>query len=130
MSSSRFSPDAARRLPGPSWLVERRVAAAERFGAAPMPTAEEEVWRYSRIGELDLDRFSPWLDGAGDASGTAGAGAASPPANYAVSHAARVVVVDGHVVATELSPELVAAGAFVGRLLDLPDAETVAAAAP
>ena len=25
----------------------------------PMPTPEEEVWRYSRIGELDLDRYTP-----------------------------------------------------------------------
>ena len=25
----------------------------------PLPTAEEEVWRYSRIGELQLDRFNP-----------------------------------------------------------------------
>ena len=24
-----------------------------------MPTAEQEVWRYSRIGELELDRFHP-----------------------------------------------------------------------
>ena len=25
----------------------------------PVPTAEQEVWRYSRIGELELDRFHP-----------------------------------------------------------------------
>ena len=25
----------------------------------PFPTVEQEVWRYSRIGELDLDRFHP-----------------------------------------------------------------------
>jgi Fe-S cluster assembly protein SufD len=54
-----FSPDAARALGGPSWLVEQRLAAAERFAAAPWPTPEEEIWRYSRIDELDLDRFSP-----------------------------------------------------------------------
>ena len=24
-----------------------------------LPTAEQEIWRYSRIGELDLDRFRP-----------------------------------------------------------------------
>jgi Fe-S cluster assembly protein SufD len=54
-----FSPDAARALDGPSWLVEQRLAAAERFAAAPWPTAEEEIWRYSRIDELDLERYSP-----------------------------------------------------------------------
>jgi Fe-S cluster assembly protein SufD len=125
MSSSRFSPDAARRLPGPPWLVERRVVAAERVAAAPMPTAEEEVWRYSRIGELDLERFAPVLDAAAEGPGPAhGDGAGLAP------HAARVVVVDGHVISAELSPELAAAGAFVGRLLDRPDAEAIAATAP
>jgi len=44
----------AAELPGPDWLVERRRAAAERFAATPLPSAEEEVWRYSRIGDLDL----------------------------------------------------------------------------
>ena len=54
-----FTVDAARELGGPSWLVEQRVAAAERFAAAPWPTTEEEIWRYSRIDELDLERFTP-----------------------------------------------------------------------
>jgi Fe-S cluster assembly protein SufD len=54
----RFTPDAARALPGPAWLVERRVEAAERFADAPWPTAEEEIWRYSRVGDLDLDEFA------------------------------------------------------------------------
>ena len=54
-----FSPDAARELGGPSWLVEQRVAAAERFAAAPWPTTAEEIWRYSRIDDLDLERFAP-----------------------------------------------------------------------
>jgi Fe-S cluster assembly protein SufD len=36
---------------------QHRKAAAERAQAMPMPTAEQEVWRYSRIGELQLDRF-------------------------------------------------------------------------
>jgi len=54
-----FSPDAARELGGPSWLVEQRVAAAERFAAAPWPTTAEEIWRYSRIDDLDLERFVP-----------------------------------------------------------------------
>ena len=56
-----FTPDAVRVLDpdlvGP--VLEQRLAAAERFAATELPTAEEEIWRYSRIGELDLDRFSP-----------------------------------------------------------------------
>jgi Fe-S cluster assembly protein SufD len=52
-----FSPDAARHHP--AQLTEVRVAAAERVAAAPMPTADEEIWRYSRIAELDLARYRP-----------------------------------------------------------------------
>ncbi|MGI9643863.1 MAG: Fe-S cluster assembly protein SufD [Ilumatobacteraceae bacterium] len=54
---SAFAPDAAD-VVGGSW-PEFRVAAAERFAAAPMPTPYEEIWRYSRIDQLDLDRFVP-----------------------------------------------------------------------
>lgn len=57
--TSTFSPDAAAALPGPQWLVDRRRAAAERFAGAELPSAEEEVWRYSRIGDLALDRYRP-----------------------------------------------------------------------
>ena len=48
-----FSPD----LVDPSDQLRR--AAAERAQAMAMPTAQQEVWRYSRIGELQLDRFHP-----------------------------------------------------------------------
>ncbi len=57
--TTAFSTDAAGALPGPDWLVSRRRAAAARFATTEMPRAEEEVWRYSRIGDLDLDRFVP-----------------------------------------------------------------------
>ena len=38
---------------------DARAAAAERAAAMAMPTAADEVWRYSRIGELDLEAFRP-----------------------------------------------------------------------
>ncbi len=53
---SAFTPDAARDLAG--W-TDFRVAAAERFAAAELPTPNEEIWRYSRIDQLDLSRFVP-----------------------------------------------------------------------
>ncbi|HEX3541400.1 MAG TPA: Fe-S cluster assembly protein SufD [Acidimicrobiales bacterium] len=31
----------------------------ERFGASSLPTEAEEIWRYSRISQLDLDAFVP-----------------------------------------------------------------------
>jgi len=54
-----FSVDAARAHASEAPDLDRRVAAAERAAAAPFPSADEEIWRYSRIGELDLDRFTP-----------------------------------------------------------------------
>ncbi|HEY8092784.1 MAG TPA: SufD family Fe-S cluster assembly protein [Acidimicrobiales bacterium] len=54
-----FTADLARTLGGPSWLVERRLEAVERFSGAAWPTTEEEIWRYSRIDQLDLDAFAP-----------------------------------------------------------------------
>ena len=54
-----FTPEAARALGGPNWLVERRLAAAEQLAGVTWPTPAEEIWRYSRIGELDLDRYRP-----------------------------------------------------------------------
>jgi Fe-S cluster assembly protein SufD len=52
-----FTVDAARGF-SDSFVAERS-AAIERFAAAPMPTTAEEIWRYSRVDELDLDRYTP-----------------------------------------------------------------------
>jgi len=56
---STFSVDAVAALAGPEGLAQRRADAAERFAGAPLPSTDEEVWRYSRIDDLDLDRFQP-----------------------------------------------------------------------
>jgi arginyl-tRNA synthetase len=53
-----FTPDAARALGGPQWLVDRRLAAAESLADLTWPTAGEEIWRYSRVDTFDLDRFT------------------------------------------------------------------------
>lgn len=54
---SAFSPDAVREF-AETWPA-MRLAAAEQFATAPLPTPGEEIWRYSRIDKLDLDRFAP-----------------------------------------------------------------------
>ena len=55
-----FTSDAVRTLVAADAVdLTDRVAAVERAVAMPMPTAEQEVWRYSRIGDLDLDSFRP-----------------------------------------------------------------------
>jgi Fe-S cluster assembly protein SufD len=40
-------------------LQARRAVAAEAFSSSPLPSEKEEVWRYSRIDQLELDRFRP-----------------------------------------------------------------------
>ncbi len=37
---------------------DQRLAAFERFTAAPAPSPQQEIWRYSRIGELQVDRYT------------------------------------------------------------------------
>ena len=41
------------------WLDDLRSAASSAFGSADRPSEEDEVWRYSRIGDVDLERYSP-----------------------------------------------------------------------
>ncbi|MDP9074723.1 MAG: Fe-S cluster assembly protein SufD [Actinomycetota bacterium] len=65
---STFTADGAAALGGPAWLQASRAAAFERFASASLPTEAEEVWRYSRIADLDLDHYQP----ASQTDGTAG----------------------------------------------------------
>lgn len=43
----------------PAWWLERKRAAYARFAALPLPTRTNEGWRFSNIGTLTLDGFSP-----------------------------------------------------------------------
>ena len=56
---SGFTAESSAALAGPEWLRAKRRAALEQFQASDLPTESLEEWRYSRIGQLDLDRFSP-----------------------------------------------------------------------
>jgi Fe-S cluster assembly protein SufD len=60
---STFTSDRVAELDGSGWLAERRAAAAELLPVT-LPLTDEEVWRYSRIDELDLDDFAPLAPGA------------------------------------------------------------------
>jgi Fe-S cluster assembly protein SufD len=108
-----FTADAARALSGPGWLIERRLAAAERFAAGVLPSASEEAWRYSRIEELDLDRFRPCTP-------------ASPPPGPApdrsLEPAGLVVCANGVVVQAEIDEGLEAKGVTVSDLAADPEA--------
>ncbi len=55
-----FTADASAGLLGPAWLANRRSSAWERFSAGSMPTEDDELWKYSDVGRLDLDSFAPF----------------------------------------------------------------------
>ena len=104
---SPFSIDVAARLPGPESLRQRRIAAAERLVALPWPTSDDRVWHYSRIAELDPERYAP--AGADSASSVAATGALAPEQLPYVP-AARcglLVTVDGALVHQAVDPRLV-----------------------
>jgi len=118
--SSAFTVDAARGLPGPEWLAARRVAAAERLAEVSWPTRAEEIWRYSRVDELDLDRFRPLQPtDPGLADGPAPGG--GPVAAEAGARAGLVVVHNGRVVRCELDEALLAKGVLVDDLANRDD---------
>lgn len=107
---ANFTVDAARALPGPEWLRARRVAAAERLGDVVWPTVAEEIWRYSRIGELDLDRFGPVPPELLGEPGVEPAPGGGPVAAEAGERAGLIVVRNGRVVHHSLDPALAAKG--------------------
>jgi Fe-S cluster assembly protein SufD len=114
-TSAAFSVDTARALPGPDWLRARRAAAAEQFASAPWPSADEEIWRYSRVADLDLDTYAP--------AGASSPAAAVPDAAQAVldlvpQRAGAVVVVDGHIVHVDIADRWAAKGLALGALAD------------
>jgi Fe-S cluster assembly protein SufD len=108
--TAAFTADAARALGGPEWLVERRAAAAEQLASTAWPTPAEEIWRYSRINELDLDRYHPFAEAELGRAGDERAPGGGPWAAEAGKHAAMIVVRDGRVVHHELDPALEAKG--------------------
>jgi Fe-S cluster assembly protein SufD len=108
--------EAARSLGGPDWLVERRVAAAERLASIAWPTSHEEIWRYSRIDQFDIDHYRPMsAEELGPVGGETAPGG-GPWAAEAGERAGMVVVRDGRVVHCELDPGLEAKGV---RLCDI-----------
>ncbi|HEV2761089.1 MAG TPA: Fe-S cluster assembly protein SufD, partial [Acidimicrobiales bacterium] len=119
-----FTPDAAATLGGPDWFRARRLAAAERFAAGSLPDATEEIWRYSRISELDLDAYRPAL-GAPEA----GAGPGPVP-EVPGDRAAMVVVHNGRPTRIDVDPALTAKGLVVADASDLPDGDDMLGLTP
>jgi Fe-S cluster assembly protein SufD len=121
--TTTFTPDASRALAGPDWLVARRLAAAERLADVQWPTAAEEIWRYSRINELDLDQYRPFAPEALGPPGVEHAPGGGPFAAEVGEHAGLVVVRNGRVVHHELDPALEAKGVVVCGIATCTEAE-------
>lgn len=109
--STNFTADTSRALPGPAWLAARRAGAAERFAGAALPTPSEEAWRYSRIDQLDLDRYQL-------ATATAEATFIAPGAE----RAATVRVLNGAVVGVDLDESYASKGVVVADMAALAEA--------
>ncbi len=111
--TAAFTADAALALGGPEWLARRRAAAVERLAGVAWPTPSEEIWRYSRIDQLDLDRYRPFSAEELGAAGDERAPGGGPWAAEAGRHAGMIVVRDGRVVHHELDAALEAKGVRV-----------------
>lgn len=96
-----FTADAVSSLPGPEWLASRRHDAYERFRSASLPTSDEEVWRYSRVSDLDLDAFHP-AGGDGGAPRQGVPEDASPLLRALEPRSGLIVLRDGRVAHSEL----------------------------
>jgi Fe-S cluster assembly protein SufD len=85
----------------------------EKLADVSWPTTEEEIWRYSRIADLDLDRFRPvppeQLGQPGDEAAPGG----GPVAAEAGERSGLIVVRNGRVVHHSLDEALLAKGVQV-----------------
>lgn len=99
-------------MSSPQWLVDRRSAAAQ-LGDFVLPSTDEEVWRYSRVADVDLREWEV-VGGRSD-------GVPSEAASIleSLGHLAGAVVVrNGAVVASRLDDALTAQGVYVGSLVE------------
>ncbi len=124
-----FTSDASAALGGPDWLRARRATALDRFAGTPLPSPEEELWRYSRVAELDLDRYAPVVEGPADAALPPDVetvlAAVGPRSALVVLRNGHLVRVEGGAPGLEVGPlrELDPTGASLGAVAgDAPDA--------
>ena len=121
MASNVFTPATAAALDGPEWLKRLRIEAAERFSSLSLPTGAEEIWRYSRISDLDLDSYSPTVRSGDGSSDAALPGALASLVAAVGEHAACVVVRNGRVSSVTSDPRATGAGLVVGDAAALDD---------
>lgn len=94
----------------PSWVSDDRTRAFEAFTAAAWPPRNSEEWMRTDARLFKLDKFSPALEPP------TGEPAAPALLAHDVELGGRQVIVDGHDVAEEVSPELAKKGVLFGSL--------------
>jgi len=105
-----FTPETAALLQGSTARRARRQVASKHLGTMSLPTQAEEIWRYSRVGDIDLAAFSPAV---GDWDETVTRTAAAPILERTGPTAAVVLVHNGRVVSVEVDPEMAAGGLVI-----------------
>ncbi len=134
-----YSVDQTRAFGGPDWLITRRARAAEAFSAATPPKVSDEQWRYSRIGDLELDFFAPVTPALQTTSQAAAKSSTplTPPNSHQVIFAdsanpelteqcsGMVRVLNGVTVSVHLDAALTSAGVFVGAISDHSEGEEI-----
>jgi Fe-S cluster assembly protein SufD len=92
--------------PLPQWWLDRKRAAYERFAALPMPSRNDEAWRFSNLGGLTLAGFT-----------LPAAVKNSPHTPIGIAKSAKLVFANGRLHSRELrSPDLAARGVVVDSL--------------
>lgn len=114
----RFTADLSAALPGPPWLRQVRADAMASLTAAAPPSEAAEVWRYSRIDDLDLDSFAPFEGSAPQTAGGHLPGDLEAVAAAVGDRAALVVTHNGVITRVEVDPALSAKGLVVGSLAE------------
>lgn len=120
-----LTPDVARGLGGPEWLAARRHAAAVALDDPRLPTADEEVWRYSRVADVDLAEWALVTERP-----TGIPDAVTALLDALPERAATVVVRNGFVVHAEVDPAWAARGLVAGPLAEVAGGADVLAARP
>lgn len=100
----------------PDWFLTRRLEATDRVAERPLPSTDDEAWRYSRIAEFDPSDWTTLVDRSTEVPAEAVAVMESLGHN-----AAGVIAHDGSVVAVRLDDAVRESGVFVGSILDAPD---------
>lgn len=109
-TAEAFAAHLATQKTAPAWWLERKRAAYEKFAGLPLPKRTDEAWRFSNIGTLTLDGFSP---------ASAKANAAETISAFAeVERSGALVFTNNALTSRSVAKELEAKGVIVTTLAD------------